>query len=191
MFWNYKKNNYTNKLKNHYQAFFGTKGNTLKLKKGPKEKLHSDFYILEFSQNKRHNFGVYCTVGMSIDRKDHNLLELFIFSPKQDDSIVELLTVCASYHRNLEPFNIHHTLNIGRPWLDNSICTHGFISLPYLDGNELEIFNFNGKTIHCYWLIPITEEERDYKMSNGCEALEQLFEEKQIDYLNPQRPNLI
>ena len=107
--------------------------------------------------------------------------------PRPDNSIVELLTFCASYHRNKLPLNIHHTVNIGQPWLDHSKCDHGFISLPYLDGDQLEIFAFGGQTIHCYWFIPITEKERDYKIDKGCEALEQLFEEKQIDYLNPNR----
>src|SRR5690348_11901648 len=98
---------------------------------------------------------VYCTVGMSADRTDENLVELFVFSPKPDSQLVELMTICASYHRNKLPLNIHHTVNIGHPWLDDSVCDHGFISLPYLDGPELEIFKFEGLEIHCYWLIPI------------------------------------
>ena len=105
--------------------------------------------------------------------------------------MVELLTICASYHRNGKPLNLHHTVNIGQPWLDESNCDHGFISLPYLDGEELEIFNFDGQEIHCYWFIPITKNERDYKSKNGYEALEELFEKKQFDYLNPNRPCLI
>jgi len=116
---------------------------------------------------------------------------LLVYSPKSDNLLVELLTVCASYHRNGLPLGLHHTVNIGQPWLDNSKCDHGFISLPYLDGEELEIFSFGGQEIHCYWFIPITEKERDYKVENGCEALEQLFEDKRFDYLNPNRDSLI
>ena len=101
------------------------------------------------------------------------------------------MTVCASYHRNGLPLNLHHTVNIGQPWLDNSQCDHGFISLPYLDGEELQIFNFGGKEIHCYWFIPITEKERDFKIENGYEALEQLFEDNRFDYLNPKRDSLV
>jgi len=69
---------------------------------------------------------------MSLDRQDDNLIEVFVFSPRQDFDQVELITVCASYHRNGLPLNIHHTINIGRPWLDNSKCDHCFISLPHL-----------------------------------------------------------
>jgi hypothetical protein len=166
-------------------------GKRLTFDKGPKEKLLSDFHVLEFPPNQKHSMFCYCTVGMSADRLDGNLIELVVYAPKPDNSLVELLTVCASYHRNVLPLNIHHTVNIGQPWLDESKCDHAFISLPYLDGQELEIFNFEDSEIHCYWLIPITEKERDFKIENGCEALEQLFEEKQIDYLNPDRDSLI
>lgn len=182
---------YTQQLQKHYENHFGISGNQLILDKGPKEKLHPDFYVLEFGPNKQHNCWVYCSVGMSLEREDDNLIEIFVFSPHQDAAQVELITVCASYHRNRLPLNLNHTVNIGRSWLGNSKCDHAFISLPYLDGEALEIFNFNDKTFYCNWLIPITEKERDYKTENGSDALEQLFEDKQIDYLNPARECLI
>ena len=183
---------YIDRLRQHYENYFGLTGKRLTLEKGPKEKLHSEFHVLEFPPNQKHSMFCYCTAGMSADRLDDNLIELVVYPPKAHDSLVELLTICASYHRNVLPLNIHHTVNIGQPWLDDSTCDHAFISLPYLDGHELEIFNFdNNKEIHCYWLIPITEKERDFKIENGCEALEQLFEEKRIDYLNPGRDSLV
>ena len=184
-------NNYTDLLRKHYENFYGIEGNRKDLAMGPKEKLNSNFYILEFGYNKRHSMWTYCTVGMSLDRADDNLIELVVYSPRQHESLVELMTIHASYHRNGQLLNIHHTTNIGQPWLDNSKCDYAFISLPYLDGEELEIFNYNGKIIHCYWLIPITEKERDYRAENGSEALQQLFESKQIEYLNPERKCLI
>lgn len=153
--------------------------------------MHRNFCVLEFSPGPRHDMWTYCTVGMYLDRSDNNLIELFIFSPRKDESIVELLTIIASYHRNGDPLNIHHTFNIGRPWLKDSACNYGFISLPYLDGEDLEIFKFDDEVIHCYWIIPITEKEKEYKIENGCDALEDLFDEKQIEYLNPKRKSLV
>jgi hypothetical protein len=182
---------YIDKLRQHFEGYFGVTGKQLMLDKGPKEKLHSDFFVLELPPNKQHSMFCYCTVGMSADRLDDNKIELVVYAPKPDVSLVELLTVCASYHRNVLPLNVHHTVNIGQPWLDDSKCDHAFISLPYLDGEELELFNFEGNYIHCYWLIPITEKERGYKIDNGCEALERLFQEKQFDYLNPNRKCLV
>ena len=182
---------YTDTLRQHFETYFGKRGKQLRLKYGSQEKLHPDFHVLEIAPNEKHSMICYCTVGMSADRLDDNLIELVVYSPRPDPSIVELLTFCASYHRNKLPLNIHHTVNIGQPWLGNSKCDHGFISLPYLDGQDLELFNFDGHIIHCYWFIPITEKERDFKIDNGCEALEQLFEETQFDYLNPNRESLV
>ena len=183
--------NYVDNLTRHYETYFGVKGRRVTLQEGTTDKLHKDFFILEFPCNNKHQMFCYCTVGMSVDRLDDNLIELVVYSPKSDKLLVELLTVCASYHRNGLPLNLHHTVNIGQPWLENSKCDHGFISLPYLDGEQLEVFDFGGQNIHCYWFIPITEREKDFKIEKGCEALEQLFEDNQFDYLNPKRESLV
>ena len=182
---------YTKALQTHYENYFETASIKHTWNNGPVEKLNPTFAVLEFPPNNKHQMWTYCSSGMSVDKLDNNLIELFIFSPISDSSLVELITVCASYHRTSLPLKIHDTVNIGKSWLANSECDHGFISLPYLDGEELEIFKFDEETIHCYWLIPITEKERDYKIENGYESLEQLFEEKQINYLDPNRPCLI
>ena len=186
----FEPKNYVNNLSQHYEAYFAVTGKRLRLDKGPSNKLHEDFYILEFPHNIRHQMFCYCTVGMSVDRLDDNLVELVVYSPRSDERLVELLTVCASHHRNTLPLTLNHTVNIGQPGLDSSRCDHGFISLPYLDGQGLEIFNVGIEEVHCYWFIPITEQERDFKIENGPEALEQLFEDKKLDYLNPTRDSL-
>ncbi len=60
---------YTDKLRKHYEDYFGISGQRLILVKGPKEKLHNDFYVLEFKPNDRHDFWTYFSVGMSLDQK--------------------------------------------------------------------------------------------------------------------------
>ena len=187
----FKLKTYIDSLTRHYEIFFGLHGKYFKLEKDSKENLDHDFFILEFPPNNKHNMFCYCTAGMSFKRNDDNLIELIIYSAKPDKTLIELLTICALYHRNGNPLNLHHTVNIGQPWQDNSKCDHGFISLPYLDGAQLEIFKFKERETHCYWFIPITKKERDYKSNNGFEALEKLFENKQFNYLNPNRDCLI
>jgi hypothetical protein len=182
---------YTEDLRRHYESFYGVAGNKLRWDKGPTHKLHSDFYILEFGPSKRHQMWTYATVGMSLDRDDDNLIELITYSKNQDNSRVELLTLNASFHRNAEPLNLHHTVVVGQLTDMNTTCDHGFISLPYIEGEELEIAHINGQEVNCYWFIPITEKERDYKTKFGCDALEDLFEEKQFDYLDTQRKSLV
>lgn len=81
---------YTTNLRKHYENYFGITGQKLILEKGPKDKLHPDFYVLEFEPNERHAFWIYCSVGMSLDRQDDSLIEVFVFSPRQDEAQVEL-----------------------------------------------------------------------------------------------------
>lgn len=182
---------YTDELKQHYESFYRVVGNKVTWDKGPTHKLCPEFFILEFGPSKRHQMWTYATVGMSLDRNDDNLIELITYSREKDLSRVELLTVSASFHRNSAPLNLHHTVVVGQLNDSDTTCDHGFISLPYLEGEELEIIKFSGLEIHCYWFIPITEKERDYKIKFGCDALEDLFEEKQFDYLDKHRKSLV
>ena len=151
-------------------------------------KMGKDFSVLEFPPSDKHEFWIYSTLGMSTDTPD-TLIELHIFSNKQDSSLIDLLTFAASFHKNAALLGLNHTVNFGISWQDDSPCSFGFISLPYLDGEDLEIFNFEDGHLHNLWLIPITESERDYKIENGWDALEQRFEDCEMDYLNPQRPS--
>lgn len=77
------------------------------------------------------------------------------------------------------------------PWYIGSECTFGFISLPYFNGSDLEVFNDDKNITNFYWLIPITEKERDFKKLNGVEALEDLFEKNNFNYLDPFRKSLV
>ncbi|BDD03616.1 suppressor of fused domain protein [Aureibacter tunicatorum] len=147
------KISYTKALRKHYESFFKTKGVKQYWSQITTNNINSDFYVLEIPPNNMHKMWTYLTVGMSNEKSDINTIELFIFSPEQNKSLVELLTMCASFHQSAEPLNLNHTLSIGRPWLGNSECNFLYISLPYLDEEKLEFFQFKGKTFHCYWLI--------------------------------------
>ena len=55
------------------------------------------------------------------------------------------------------------------PWLPDSNCDHGLISLPFLDGPALENASILGQSVRILWLIPITRAEREYKVQHGVE----------------------
>lgn len=182
---------YTVACQQHYEDYFNAVGEKIILKEGPVEKLHPYFYVLEFMPAADRDYWTYATVGMSLDRPADCAIELFILAPYQEESLAELLLLCASFHRNVATLDLDHTVNIGRPWLPEATCDHAFISLPYIHGEALELFDYAGITTHCYWLLPITEAERNYKILHGAEALEQLFEQNELDYLDPNRNSLI
>ena len=51
--------------------------------------------------------------------------------------------------------------------LGDSAFNFNFISLPYLDDEDLELFNFEDGHLHNLWLLPITESKRNCKIENG------------------------
>ncbi len=132
----------------------------------------------------------YATIGMA-QPGDACLIELHLYSPREADEHVELLFATAHYHRTKASLGLWHTVNFGRPWLDGSACDHGFISLPYLDGESLEILNAHQGRVNFYWLIPIQPEELAYRAWHGVEALEQAFEKGPFNYLDPARPSVV
>lgn len=132
----------------------------------------------------------YATCGMSALIPSVPI-ELHLFSPFATNSHVELLTAIVHYHLTGAALNLGHTVNFGRPWLPESQCEFGLISLPYLDGPGLEQLTLDDKTINFAWLIPITESEVKFKKSNGLEALEHEFEQANFNYIDPKRSGVV
>jgi hypothetical protein len=123
---------------------------------------------------------------------DEDRIELHLLTRRSGqvlDELVELLTAVAHYHRTGRRLAVGHSVNFGRPWLPGSACTHGLISLPYLDGPELEWLA--APAVRFLWLIPVTEAEVSFKKSRGLEALEERFEATAFDYLDPRRPSVV
>lgn len=146
--------------------------------------------MLVFRPSPERQMWTYATCGLS-DLTQPNPIELHLFSRTDDVQLLELLTIVAHYHRTGARLGLHHTVNLGRPWLPNSACDHGLVSLPYLDGPRVEKMEFGGMEINCLWLIPITRQEREYKMKNGVEALEEKFDKPPLDFANPGRQSRI
>ena len=114
-----------------------------------------------------------------------------MFSPLESAEIVELLFMTAHYHRTGSHLGLGHTVNFGKPWLDASICDHGLISLPYLDGPKLENLKVGFVQVKFLWLIPVTKEEVSFKKKHGLDALEEQFDLAKLDYASPNRQSVI
>lgn len=187
----YRTNNiYFEDILDHYMRNWKNQPSLRIWDKGPIQKLPESFRVLEFAPNTARDMWTYATCCMSqID--DIAPLEVHMFSSKQDVGLVELLTALAYYHRNTTNVNLHHTVDFGRPWQDDSLCSYGFVSLPYLDGPDLENLSIRRKKIKFYWLIPVTESEVYFKAKYGVEALEDKFDNIGLNYINPSRLPLI
>src|SRR5205823_1355697 len=137
---------------------------------GPISQLSHCFAVLEFPPHADRTMWTYATRCMS-SPEDAKAIELHMFSPRRADEIVELLVVTAHFHRTSHKLDLGHTVNFGRPWLDQSACEYGLVSLPYLDGPKLELLSVGERRISFYWLIPVTHTEVQFKKANGLEAL--------------------
>jgi hypothetical protein len=175
----------------HYQEMWTAQAcGVHRWSKGPSWQMPIDFGIAEFAPSPSRDMWTYATCGMSC-QGDSEPLELHLFSLVQTPSHVELLTMVAHYHLTGSYLNLNHTVNFGRPWLEGSKASFGFVSLPYLDGPKLEWCEFRERKVRFLWLVPITERERSYASAFGSEALEDAFERQSFNYLDPLRTSVV
>jgi hypothetical protein len=175
----------------HYENTWSRKATALRQwTPGPSWQMPQGFSIAEFEPYAHRRMWTYATCGMSCQR-DAVALELHLFSPIHSLSLVELLTTVAHYHLTGDYLGLNHTVNFGRPWLPESLATHGLISLPYLDGPRLERSRIEEKEVLFCWLIPITAAEKEFAKENGVDALEAMFERAKFNYLDPKRLSVV
>lgn len=179
---------YHAELKHHLSLHWGRVTASDQWDRGPG--LPNPFCVLLFEQKEKTRCWTYATCGMTPVIRGERL-ELFVESPAADRSLVELLTVVAHYHQTGATLGHGHTVNFGRPWLANSRCTYGLISLPYCFGPAFERTSICGVPVRILWLIPITLEEREFKIAAGLEALEEKFETSGFNWLDPARPSVV
>jgi Suppressor of fused protein (SUFU) len=180
---------YCKAIDDHYSENWSAPIEVVRWTKGPLHQLPEGFRVLVFRRSPE--MLAYGTRCMS-EPSDAEPLELHILALPDEEyanEIVEILTVVAHYHRTGSRLGLGHTVNFGRPWVSGSNCTHGLISLPYMDGPELEWLD--EPKVRFLWLIPVTESEVRFKQSNGLEALEERFEEVRFNYLDPFRRSVV
>ena len=183
----------TQKVIEHYERAYGRHAYEAYWRKGPVDKLPSSFRVLVFEPNSSRQLWVYATCGMSEQSSDAPI-ELHMFSPSEFCGHTELLTVVAHYHLSGHPLDVAgSTVNFGREWMPGSNLTYGLVSLPYRDGPNIEYLNDKDGSIlaRCYWLLPITQDEREYKKRHGLEKLEELFDTYKLEYANPFRKSVV
>jgi hypothetical protein len=163
--------------------------------KGPIDSRVPDFRVFRVHPSSAGDWWLYVSSGCwAATQQDGHGLEFFLAAPRDDWQNLESITMNAYYHCGpaQQRLDVGHTVPIGRPWLDDSNCDHYLVSLPYPLGPDFEICEWNpGTHIRILWLLPITEAERNFRRTDGLEALESLLEERAIDPVDPQRPSVV
>lgn len=145
--------------------------------------------VPEFAPGPKSGLWVYATAGAWEARSDPQL-EFLITAPEADLRHVELLFMAAWYHGR-HGLGVGHTLPIGEPWLPGSTCEFLLVSRPYPFGPQLEVCDLPDGHLHVLWLLPITAAEREFKVREGVEALEQRFDACGLEYGVPDRASAV
>lgn len=180
----------TDKIRSHYENQWKSVPDVLRYDKGPVHDFPDEFCILRFKPRENRKMWTYATCGMSIFSRSKSI-ELHIFSKEREDSLVELLYLVAHFQLSGGGLGLWHSVNFGRPWLGESKCSYGLVSLPYLDGPSLENLNDGSSVAKFYWLLPVTRDEVEFKKSEGVDSLERIFEEKKLNYLDENRSSVV
>jgi hypothetical protein len=150
--------------------------------------------LLEIGPGPRMPAWTYATVGcwaMNVKPGGHGL-EFVMHAPVRDPRFADVLAMIAHYHESSEvELDLWHSLALGEPWTPGSTCEYILISLPYLHGPELEECRVPDGHARVLWLLPITEAEIAFRRERGTDALEQRFEDAQVNYLDPRRPSVV
>ncbi|AZR59517.1 suppressor of fused domain protein [Eikenella corrodens] len=115
--------------------------------------------------------------------------EFIIVSPTEDSIHVETLAMLASVCFNHKDgyFGLGRVIEIGRPWIDGSNMENFLISLPYPYGEKIEYMG----NIRFFWLLPITDKEKEFLDNHKVEELEEKLDEVGINYLSVIRKSVV
>lgn len=178
---------YSDKLLDHYENFFGIDYEGIKIEDSDTTGLSEDFCVVKFLPTQHREIYVYATLGLS-NKNDTSPIELFMYSITENDRIVSILYEIAQ-QRNDKAITLeaYQTVEFKQPWYEGSKCDYGLISPPYIEGPELEECG----NINCFWLIPLTQEEVQFKMQFGIESLEQKFNDAELNFLHYYRDSIV
>jgi len=179
----------TNPVDAHVRSFFsGHPVSVRTLPRGPMA-ARQDFHVLEVAPGPRIGLWSWVSSGASAGRPaGAAAVEFVLCAARPTERAVELVTMTAWYHAT-RSLGHGHTLPIGEPWLDGSSCTCLLVSQPYPFGPE---FEFDApRLVRVLWLLPVTAAERDFKVHNGLDALEERFDRAGIEYWNPARSSAV
>lgn len=157
---------------------------------GPIVELLPEYKVLKVSPGPLINlFWTYVSIG-SWPLFGDSRLEFVILANDDSDKYVERLAMTTYYH-SLHRLGLGHTFPLGEPWVEASKCECCLVSLPHPLGDQFEVCEIGDGHVHFFWLLPITENERQYKIDKGLEALEVRFEEKSLEYWNNKRESVV
>jgi Suppressor of fused protein (SUFU) len=162
-------------------SFTGHRVEAFTWPQGPIREQNPHFRVLRLAPALPGELWTYASVGGWAATDGPLGLEFLICTPNPEDRAVELLAMTVFYNRSGK-LGAGDTLPIGEPWLPGSRCEHMLVSLSYPFDPGLQTCHVGDRHVEFLWLLPITEAERELKISSGLEALESRFEQVGLKY---------
>lgn len=136
---------------------------------------------------------VFATVGAweAVDSLDR--LEFILLTPDERAEYLELLTMLACFHADPR-FSLRFggTVNIGRPWTDDSRAHELYVSPAYCLPEDLRCHHCcDGGHIDIAWLVPVTPEEAALARSGRGDELEALLDLARANVVDPRRSSVV
>jgi hypothetical protein len=153
-----------------------------------------DFHIAKVKPARPGGMWTFASIGAwrATDGEPHGV-EFVAVSRGQSAGVMRRLGIVAYYHAG-PPENrlgAGHLLPIGEGWTESSTLESILVCRPYLWDPKLEHCQLSDRHIQVLWLLPITAAEHDFARRHGVDALEERFEQAEIDYLDESRRSVI
>jgi len=149
---------------------------------GPIRQTNPHFRALRVAPKSPQGLWTYVSIGgWAATAEGNQGLEFVLTVPFETPRAVELLAMTVYYQRGGH-LGLGHTFPVGEPWLPGSNCDNVLVSLPYPFGPDLQRCHVGDRHVDFLWLLPITEEERAFKVAHGQEALEARFDQIALRY---------
>lgn len=120
-------------------------------------------------------------------------VELLIVGYEKFHMIPHILSTSAFYILNMnwecQPGSVF--MRIIEMYYETFEMKHIMFISPFLWEDKLEPLKLRDKTVHWLLGVPISDKELEYKMENGASALEDIFQEKDIDIFDITRISAI
>ena len=155
-----------------------------------------DIITVDDSSDDRIKF--YSTIGVSdtplfINNSEQAFrLELIMSAYNSFQFVSNILSTCGFYitknKRECKPGAVYE--KIIEMYYPNLEMKHIFFVEPFLWENKIKTLNLETKDVTWLLCIPISDAELNYKIENGSDFLEELFEEHQINIFDLNRKSL-
>lgn len=142
------------------------------------------------------------TIGVSdypnkIEMNDNSFkdirIELLIGGYKESNELNNIISTAGFYITKngweCQPGSVF--MRIIEMYFETSEMKHIMFISPFLWQDKLKPLKLETKTVHWLFCIPISDKELEYKMKNGASALEDIFQEKDIDIFDINRKSAI